>query len=62
LIIQGDEDELVDVETTIAFVNTLAPGPELLVMEGAEHFFHGKLKLLSDAVVDFVTRNSGTAT
>ncbi len=54
LVIQGDEDELVDVEETIAWVNGLEPGPELLVMQGAEHFFHGRLVELREAVMEFV--------
>lgn len=56
LIIQGDRDELVDVEETIEWVNGLEPGPELLVMSGAEHFFHGRLIDLREAVTDFVER------
>jgi alpha/beta superfamily hydrolase len=54
LVIQGDEDELVDVEETIAWVNALEPGSELLVMRGAEHFFHGRLVELREAVMEFV--------
>jgi len=54
LIVQGDADELVDVEETITFVNSLEPGPELLVLEGVEHFFHGRLVDLREAVVEFV--------
>jgi alpha/beta superfamily hydrolase len=54
LIVQGDEDELVNVEETIEWVNSLEPGPELLVMHGAEHFFHGRLNDLRSAVTDFV--------
>lgn len=54
LVVQGDEDELVDVEETIEWVNGLEPGPELLVMNGAEHFFHGRLVELRDAVMKFV--------
>ena len=54
LVVQGDEDELVDVEETIEWVNGLEPGPELLVMEGAEHFFHGRLVELREAVIEFV--------
>ena len=57
LVIQGDEDELVDVQETIEWVNGLEPGPELLVMEGAEHFFHGRLVELRDAVTGFVQSN-----
>ncbi len=55
LILQGDEDELVGVDETIEWVNSLAPGPELHVFEGAEHFFHGRLVDLRNAVQDFVT-------
>ncbi len=54
LVVQGDEDELVDVQETIEWVNGLEPGPELLVMPGAEHFFHGRLVELRDAVTAFV--------
>lgn len=54
LIVQGDVDELVDVQETIDWVNGLEPGPELLVMQDAEHFFHGRLVELRGAVTDFV--------
>jgi len=57
LVVQGDEDELVDVEETIEWVNGLEPGPELLVMTGAEHFFHGRLVELREAVMEFVQSN-----
>lgn len=58
LIVQGDKDELVDVEETIAWINDLDPGPELEVFPETEHFFHGKLVLLRNAVEEFVERNS----
>lgn len=54
LIIQGDEDELVPVAETIAFVNGLDPGPELRIFDGTEHFFHGKLVELRHAVEAFI--------
>jgi len=54
LIVQGDEDELVGVDETIDWVNSLAPGPELLILTGAEHFFHGRLIDLRQAVTEFV--------
>ena len=57
LVVQGDEDELVDIEETVDWVNGLEPGPELLVVNGAEHFFHGRLTELREAVIDFVARN-----
>jgi len=54
LIVQGDVDELVDVHDTIDWVNGLEPGPELMIMQDAEHFFHGRLVELRGAVTDFV--------
>ena len=56
LIVQGDEDELVDVDETIDWVNGLLPGPELAILEGAEHFFHGRLVDLRELVTDFVQK------
>ena len=58
LILQGDEDELVSVEEIIDWMNTLEPGPELRVFDGAEHFFHGRLTDLRDAVSEFVASTS----
>ncbi len=55
LIVQGDEDELVGVDETIDWVNGLQPGPELLVLTGAEHFFHGRLVDLRQAVTEFAS-------
>ncbi len=57
LVIQGDQDELVDVEETIAWVNSLDPGPELIVLSGAEHFFHGRLNDVRHAAMEFVDEN-----
>lgn len=57
LIIQGDEDELVEIDETVEWVDSLEPGPELLVMPGAEHFFHGRLHELREAVMAFIADN-----
>jgi alpha/beta superfamily hydrolase len=54
LIIQGDEDELVDVEETVSWVDGLDPGPELAIVSGGEHFFHGRLTELRELVMEFV--------
>ena len=54
LVIQGDEDELIEIDETITWINSLSPGPELLVIPGAEHFFHGRLNDLRSAVMEFV--------
>ena len=57
LIVQGDQDELVDIDETIAWVNMLNPGPELDVSLDTEHFFHGKLMFLRNVVEDFIEKN-----
>lgn len=54
LVVQGDEDELVDIEETVAWFDSLAPGPELLVIPQGEHFFHGRLSELRKAVMEFI--------
>lgn len=54
LVVQGDKDELIDIEETVAWVDSLEPGPELLVVPDAEHFFHGRLIELREAVMEFV--------
>lgn len=50
LIVQGDHDELVDADAVVDWVDSLEPGPELVVLEGVDHFFHGKLRLLRDTL------------
>jgi alpha/beta superfamily hydrolase len=54
LIVQGDQDELVDLDETIEWLNSLDPGPELNVFPDTGHFFHGKLVMLRNVVEQFV--------
>ena len=58
LIIQGDQDELIDIDETIAWVNELDPGPELQIFEETEHFFHGKLILLRETIGAFIEEHT----
>ncbi len=53
LVLQGDEDEVVDADAVVNWLNELEPGPELRVMRGAEHFFHGRLMELRENVIEF---------
>jgi len=57
LIVQGDKDELVDINETIEYVNGLNPGPELAVFPDGDHFFHGRLIELRDTVGAFIANN-----
>ena len=56
LIVQGDQDELIDIEAVHSWASSFVPEPELTVIAGAEHFFHGKLGELRSGVLDFLRR------
>jgi len=51
LIIQGDKDDIVPLDTTLewATVQTLP----IVVIPGAEHFFHGKLTILKQTILNY---------
>ena len=50
IVIQGDRDELVDSARVLEWVRSASPPPTVVIIEGAEHFFHGRLNELKDAV------------
>jgi len=50
IVIQGDRDELVDAAQVLAWAHSARPPPTIVMVEGAEHFFHGRLNELKDAV------------
>ena len=54
LLVQGDRDELVDAGEIQRWVATLARPPRLVVLPGAEHFFHGRLNDLRRAVLEWL--------
>jgi alpha/beta superfamily hydrolase len=56
LVVQGDQDELVDVGAVRQWLATQPLAPQLVVLPGAEHFFHGRLHYVKDAVADFLGR------
>jgi alpha/beta superfamily hydrolase len=43
LVIQGDEDEVVNIDEVRSWVDSSNPPPDLIVMEEADHFFHRRL-------------------
>ena len=55
LVIQGEDDELVDSGAVEAWTRRLQPRPELRVMAGTDHFFHGRLRLLSQTLTSFLS-------
>ncbi len=54
LLIQGDEDEVVEVSSVVNWVKGLESPPQLVTMTGASHFFHGKLLDLRSVCDDFL--------
>lgn len=56
LVVQGDKDDLVDVARVREWIAGYQPPVELVVVAGAEHFFHGKLVELREAVLQFLRK------
>ncbi|MET0657113.1 MAG: alpha/beta family hydrolase [Steroidobacteraceae bacterium] len=57
LILQGDEDDLVPVDATRAWVQTLSPAPRLIVLPGGEHFFHARLTELRQHLLNWIAES-----
>ena len=51
LVIQGSADEVVPAAQVLSWVESLAPPPELIYLEGVSHFFHGRLNDLRNELV-----------
>ena len=58
LIVQGDQDELVDALAVRHWAQALNPPPQMVMVPGAGHFFHGRLHDLKSAVLDFAHKKS----
>ena len=54
LLIQGDEDEVVDVNSVVNWVRTLSQPPQFEIINGSSHFFHGKLIELRTVCDEFM--------
>jgi alpha/beta superfamily hydrolase len=54
LLIQGDKDDLVDPSKIKAWAAGLERPPAVAWLENADHFFHGRLNELREAIVDWV--------
>jgi uncharacterized protein len=55
LIVQGDADEVIDPVINIDWAGRITPAPQLVVLPGVGHFFHGQLGALRDVVVPFLS-------
>jgi len=59
LIVQGDADDVVSPAAVRAWAGKLSPPPELRILAGAGHFFHGRISELRDTVLEFLRRSAG---
>jgi len=50
LLIHGDQDEIVPADTLLSWFHGLEHPPRLELLEGAGHFFHGRLNDLSQII------------
>ena len=53
LLVQGDADEVIDPREVLEWAAAAQPSPQLRVLPGASHFFHGRLPELREAVAAF---------
>ena len=54
LLIQGADDDVVPTEQVLRWVEGLSEPPRLALLEGAGHFFHGRLNQLKQALLEAV--------
>ena len=54
LIVQGDADDVVQPQAVIDWAQGLEPPPQLAVLAGVGHFFHGHLHKLRDVIIDSI--------
>lgn len=54
LIVQGEDDDVVPASAVIEWLNEAPPGPQLVTLPNAGHFFHGQLNVLREIVQAFL--------
>ena len=54
LVIQGNDDEIVDAADVVNWIRTLRQPPQLEILPGAGHFFHGRLVELRATCSGFI--------
>ena len=56
LIVHGEADDVVPAQAVLDWARQLSPAPQLALLPGAGHFFHGRINELRDLVVSFLAR------
>jgi len=59
LLVQGDADEVVSPQAVLDWARKLPQSPSIAILEGAGHFFHGRLNDVRQAVVDYFVSHPG---
>jgi uncharacterized protein len=59
LIVQGGSDELVDAEKIRRWAEALPAPPQLAILRGVDHFFHGRLNELRSVVLEWLEQQRG---
>jgi uncharacterized protein len=59
LVLLGDADEVVAPQRMLEWAAGLRPQPQVSVLAGAGHFFHGRLPELRDQVAAFLNQRTG---
>jgi uncharacterized protein len=54
LLVQGDADDVVPAQMVLDWAKALRVSPDIRLLEGAGHFFHGRLIELREAVRDWL--------
>ncbi len=54
LLVQGDNDELVNARDVQDWASALSSPPQIVLLPGADHFFHGRLNDLRAVVVEWL--------
>jgi len=55
LLVQGDQDDVVECDAVLTWARSLSPPPEVAILRGAGHFFHGRLHDLRETILEHVT-------
>jgi alpha/beta superfamily hydrolase len=61
LLVHGTADDVVPAEPALEWARALPAPPELAVLEGVGHFFHGQLRALEERVTRFFAPDFGAA-
>jgi uncharacterized protein len=59
LVLLGDADDVVSPQRMLEWAGGLRPQPQVAVLAGAGHFFHGRLPELRDQVAAFLNQRPG---